>query len=63
MAPETRRSRNAELTVDQHLHAHDDDLDDGGRQFVSMRREVRAQTVMIFMLMLTIIGGLVGVTR
>ena len=56
----TRRSRNKDLTVAQHLHAHDDDLDDGAQSFASLRKEVRAILALVVTILLTIIGGLLG---
>ena len=55
-----RRKRNQELTGDQHLHSHDDDLDDGAMAMSSFRKELRANTVMVFTVLVVVIGGLVG---
>ena len=52
----TRRNRNKELNTEQHLHAHDDDLDDGDKKFALIQRDQRAIGGLVVLLLLTVIG-------
>lgn len=52
----TRRNRNKELSVAQHLHAHDDDLDDGALKFAELHRDVRTVLGTVILVLVAVIG-------
>ena len=56
----TRRDRNADKTVEQHLHAHDDDLDDGQKSMNGLRRDIRTVMLMVGTTLVAVIGALIA---